>query len=369
MLQIIRWLPDRKVIFVGDSSFATHELANSIRSHATLISRLRLDANLFTSPPKSQKWVGPVIPKPESFLTAPNLDKDLVSAGMTPRKGRSYLTPLFGIGAATRQHPSDGCWSVTRMAKRTHRHFSAPISIWCRPTSSQPTQGGQIEVTFQESRACHGVETQRQWSDKAIARTTPVLLGLYSLICLWAEQTLQTHRMSYAAAWYKKNDFTLSDAIAAIRCEILLSHFLTGNVIKLQTMNSGLLYTLCRIMYKVERIQSAEKTLRLDHVYQSLKAAHRTFLLDKERRVNEVVRIIHGDDQIPHLLGTHSWLDPSWCSRNTVIGHLAKVSVICTFCPHPLQSVPSNVEQCVWRHPVCWPPAPALACQRFSASK
>ena len=46
-LQTIRWLPDRKVIFVGDSSFGTHELANSIGQHGTLISRLRLDANLF----------------------------------------------------------------------------------------------------------------------------------------------------------------------------------------------------------------------------------------------------------------------------------------------------------------------------------
>ena len=38
----------------------------------------------------------------------------------------------------------------------------------------------QVEVTFAETRAHLGVETQRQWSDKAIARTTPALLGLYS---------------------------------------------------------------------------------------------------------------------------------------------------------------------------------------------
>ena len=42
----------------------------------------------------------------------------------------------------------------------------------------------QSEVTFQEARAHLGVETQQQWSDLAIERTTPVLLGLYSLLCL-----------------------------------------------------------------------------------------------------------------------------------------------------------------------------------------
>ncbi|TCU04047.1 hypothetical protein [Rhizobium sullae] len=39
----------------------------------------------------------------------------------------------------------------------------------------------QIEVTFAETRAHLGVETQRQWNDKAIMRTTPSLLALYSL--------------------------------------------------------------------------------------------------------------------------------------------------------------------------------------------
>jgi hypothetical protein len=44
------------------------------------------------------------------------------------------------------------------------------------------------EVTFAEVRRHLGVETQRQWSDPAIARTTPALLGLFSLIALWADE-------------------------------------------------------------------------------------------------------------------------------------------------------------------------------------
>src|ERR687894_467640 len=44
------------------------------------------------------------------------------------------------------------------------------------------------EVTFAEARRHLGVETQRQWSDRAVARTTPALLGLYSLVALWADE-------------------------------------------------------------------------------------------------------------------------------------------------------------------------------------
>ena len=58
MFQITRWLPDLRFSFVGDSGSGPHTLANSISRHATLISRLKLDANLFEPPPEKKK-VGP----------------------------------------------------------------------------------------------------------------------------------------------------------------------------------------------------------------------------------------------------------------------------------------------------------------------
>ena len=78
----------------------------------------------------------------------------------------------------------------------------------------------QMEVTFAEVRAHLGVETQRQWSELAILRTTPILLGLYSLITLWATEPLSKGTAPYAAAWYAKTSFTFSDAIAAVRLKI-----------------------------------------------------------------------------------------------------------------------------------------------------
>jgi hypothetical protein len=75
----------------------------------------------------------------------------------------------------------------------------------------------RVETTFQEARAHLGVETQRQWSDLAILRTTPVLLGLFSLITIWANELAQVPGgllHSHATAWYRKKDPTFSDAIA-----------------------------------------------------------------------------------------------------------------------------------------------------------
>ena len=75
-----------------------------------------------------------------------------------------------------------------------------------------------IESTFQETREHLGVETQRQWSDLAIARTTPALLGLFSLITLWAaEAKVAATLHPRSAAWYVKDELTFSDAIATVR--------------------------------------------------------------------------------------------------------------------------------------------------------
>lgn len=76
----------------------------------------------------------------------------------------------------------------------------------------------QLEVTFEEARAHLGVETQRQWSALAIARTTPVLLGLYSFVTLCAHELLHGQELSVRqAAWYTKELPTFSDTLAFVR--------------------------------------------------------------------------------------------------------------------------------------------------------
>ena len=75
-----------------------------------------------------------------------------------------------------------------------------------------------VEVTFEEARAHLGVETQRQCSDLAIARTTPCLLGLFSLICCAAISFYrQGELIPKGSAWYKKTEITFSDLMALMR--------------------------------------------------------------------------------------------------------------------------------------------------------
>lgn len=75
-----------------------------------------------------------------------------------------------------------------------------------------------LEVTFQEAREHLGVETQKQWSDKAIARTTPVLMGLYSMVCLIGNRmNEEAPLIAEKTAWYNKERVTFSDLLKAVR--------------------------------------------------------------------------------------------------------------------------------------------------------
>jgi hypothetical protein len=69
----------------------------------------------------------------------------------------------------------------------------------------------QMETTFQEARRHLGIETQRQWSELAIRRTTPALLGLFSLVTLFAHQRMmQSMGAVRRAAWYLTKPTRLS---------------------------------------------------------------------------------------------------------------------------------------------------------------
>src|SRR3712207_3111549 len=108
---------------------------------------------------------------------------------------------------------------------RRPMQLSGPQAFLCTDLEAGPVQilswfvrRWATELTFAEARRHLGVETQRQWSDKAIARTTPALLGLYSLVTLRADGLNRSRSLvARSAGWYRKEQVTFSDALAAVR--------------------------------------------------------------------------------------------------------------------------------------------------------
>jgi hypothetical protein len=79
----------------------------------------------------------------------------------------------------------------------------------------------QVEVTFEEARRHLGLETQRQWSDKAVAPTTPVLLSLFSFVTLLGDRLVRAGMLPIRrTARYQKATPTFSHALTAVRAEL-----------------------------------------------------------------------------------------------------------------------------------------------------
>jgi hypothetical protein len=230
ILQVKRWLPNRLIIIVADSSFAVIELIAAVRQHVCVVTRLRLDANLFEPPPERcpgqpgrPRKKGRKLPKLTQVLTDPATVWNTIL--MSEWYGGERCRLEIATGTAIWYHAGQPPLPIRWVLVRDPAGIRKPQAFLCSDPDATPetilgwfVHRWSMETTFQETREHLGVETQRQWSDLAIARTTPALLGLYSLITLWAadaEIALALHPRS--AAWYVKQHLTFSDAIAAVR--------------------------------------------------------------------------------------------------------------------------------------------------------
>ncbi len=223
--QLRRWLPDMPIRLVVDGAFTTAQLAwTALKLNIGLISRLRLDARLFDFPEVKN---GPGRPaKRGRRLLGP---KALLESEKTPwqetevqwyrgrKKKVQYVTttclwsPVGGEAIPIRlvvlKDPKGQCESAALMS--TDVTLSALVII------TEFVKRWAIEVTFREAREHLGIETQRQWSNKAIARETPALFALYSIVILIG---LQLEKIPVRkAAWYSKQCNTFSDVLVEVR--------------------------------------------------------------------------------------------------------------------------------------------------------
>jgi hypothetical protein len=231
-LQIRRWLPDRYIVLVADSAFAAIEFLAAVRKHACVVTRLRLDANLFDFPPHKRKGRGrpPIKGKRLKKLSAILNDRKVCWQRYRVSLWYGRANRIVEITSGTALWYRSGVppvpirWLLVRDPKgelEPQAFLATDLNASPRDILAWFVSRWQVEVTFEEVRAHLGVETQRQWSDKAILRTTPVLLGLFSIVALWAHDLSKSRKLKpRTAAWYPKAVLTFSDAIAAVRREI-----------------------------------------------------------------------------------------------------------------------------------------------------
>jgi hypothetical protein len=236
LLQARRWLPGRKLVVVMDASFAAIDFLWQVAKLAypiTLIARFRLDAALYAPAPNPQpgkrgrpRKKGKRLPTLEQVLkdAQTTWKKILVPNWYGQGKREVEIASATAVWFHNGMPPLPIRWVLIRDPKgkfKSQALLCTDLTVKAEHILKWFVMRWQLEVTFHEVRDHLGVETQRQWSDGAIARTTPALLGLFSLVTLLAHTHAQKSKIPVRQdAWYCKPLPTFSDALALVRQEI-----------------------------------------------------------------------------------------------------------------------------------------------------
>jgi DDE superfamily endonuclease len=236
LLLVRRWYPQREIVAVADRAYASLKLLSRCRSLSkpvTFVSRLRLDAALYEpAPVRHPGQRGRPRLKGERL---PNLSA--VAEEPTTVWKMTKIANWYGSGERTVEVASEtAVWYSTGLFAvplrwvlvRDPEGKFKPQALLCTDLEGDPQKivcwfvmRWQLEVTFQEVRRHLGFETQRQWSELAIRRTTPALMGLFSLITLFAHRRMAPSTEAVRrAAWYRKPHPTFSDTLALVRKDL-----------------------------------------------------------------------------------------------------------------------------------------------------
>jgi hypothetical protein len=233
-LQARRWLPKRMIVLVGDSSFAALDLLTTLmRQGLICVTRLRLDAALYE--PAAPRQPGAKGRPRKKGVRLPTLARRLEDANAEWRSvsvsgwyGNTERRLEICSDRAVWYHAGLPVLPIRWVLLRDPKGAFEPQALLCTDPVCAPhdiigwfVRRWSLEVTFRETRDHLGIETQRQWSDQAIARTTPCLLALFSIVTLLATRLGKRARLGFSdAAWYHKQRPTFADTLAAVRGEI-----------------------------------------------------------------------------------------------------------------------------------------------------
>lgn len=225
------WVKHLKhIVIVADSAFATYLLANTcIDKNVSFISRMRLDARTFEFPAKNTRGrprlVGKRLPIFLDLLKDTSqiwVDVSVKWYGNSIVKTSILTGTCLWYGYGIRPVPIK--WVLIKSESEIVALFSTNLDHTPQYIIETFVERRKLETTFEESRRHLGVETQRQWSDRAIDRTTPCLFASYSIINLMAcEQiNLKNEKIPIQeASWYKKDHVCFSDILNYLRTDFL----------------------------------------------------------------------------------------------------------------------------------------------------
>ncbi|MCO6048170.1 transposase, partial [Aeoliella sp. ICT_H6.2] len=208
---------------VADSAYGGKTVLCELPENCDLTSRLVKDARLYDAPPVRQPGTngrprkrGERLPTPEEMLAERCRRVELDVYGRTEKarladcQARMHAAPerplrVVAVEALAGGRGQEAFYSTC------HEATAEAVIAWYASRWS-------VEVAFHDSKQHLGFEEPQGWSRKAVERTAPLAMLLYSLIVLWFAREGHRAYQPLDCPWYtSKAEPSFADMLATLR--------------------------------------------------------------------------------------------------------------------------------------------------------
>lgn len=224
---VASWFPTRKLLVSGDSAYGGQSVLQKLPSNVELISHVHPKGLLYE--PASA---------PDPHKKGAHAKKGRRLPGMAawaedPRQPWQKLVfDQFGLHATLRVKTIQALYYTAgkdrlltivlvrdALGKRPDQMFYCTYLAWeARKILSTYAGRWSIEVTFENCKQLLGLEDPANRKEKAVRRTAPMALVLYSLIVAWFHQVGHGHLRFPDRPWYrKKREPSFADMLTTLR--------------------------------------------------------------------------------------------------------------------------------------------------------
>jgi len=224
MLRILcRAHENRRFHAVADSAYGGASVLTNLPANCDLTSRLDLDARLYDAPPERKPGTngrprkrGDRLPTPRAMLQQRAKRLTLNIYGRRDRSriaetvGRAYKAPDRPLKVVAVEPLTGG--------RKVQAFFStcpndSAETVLCRYASRW-----SIEEANQAAKTHLGFEQPQGWSRKAVERTAPTAMLLYTLIVVWFATRGHSDYRAPCRPWYRgKSQPSFADMLATLR--------------------------------------------------------------------------------------------------------------------------------------------------------